>query len=117
MDEAKFGGELHLDRTTEHAPQVFRHTIERRHDLSCVFSAQRFDEDGGVPKIRREAHLGHGDRPVQQHRIAKRFFPKNLRQAVTDEFPCLELALGATRGFGPTLTAPGRAILGIVMRH
>src|SRR5262245_4387607 len=91
--EANLGREFHVDAMRELAAQEAFVAIERVEHLARVAPAERHHVDGGNPQVRRQAHLGHGDGVLLDHRIMHFAARQDLRQRVPNQLAGAQLAL------------------------
>jgi hypothetical protein len=67
--------------------------LERGEHGGHILAAQRHDEDGGEPQVRRHTHLGHGDDMRAEHLVVNLSSGQHLGERVPNELGDSQLAL------------------------
>ncbi|MNT44639.1 hypothetical protein D3C72_1811750 [compost metagenome] len=101
MAELQVRGVFHVDQTAQLAAQELGVSVQRLDDHRLLArrlgrldpGAQGFDETDGVTQVRRQTHLGDGDRHAVQGLVVDAVFAQDVDQGVADQFAGAQLAL------------------------
>ena len=111
--EGELGREAQVDPVGDEAAELDPVAAERAHHLAGVDAAERQHEGGGVAQVRRDAHLGHGDRDMRELRVVHVAAGEDLGERAADHLADAQLALaGRAAGEGSCLCHAGQILSG-----